>query len=60
MPQNSVDSLAPKGLDKTPYNKLYTARVTKRLLDLLKEHKNNIQKEQQRADKNVAFGQSDN
>ena len=42
MPQNSVDSLAPKGLDKTPYNKLYTARVTKRLLDLLKEHKNNI------------------
>ena len=31
---------APKRQDKAPYNKIYTARVTKRIFDLLKDRVN--------------------
>jgi len=44
LPQYSIKNLVPKRQDKPAYNKLYTARVTKRIFDLLKDRMN---KEQQ-------------
>ena len=57
----AVENLAPKRHDKTTYSKLYTARVTKRLFDMLKDRENKIQEEQQEpAEKFHPFGQSGN
>ena len=58
MPYND-NNLDQKRHDKTTYNKLYTARVTKRLFDLLKGQANNSQ-QRKLDEKHHPFGQSDN
>ena len=40
VPKYPMDIPAPKRQDKAPYSKIYTARVTKRIFDLLKDRIN--------------------
>ena len=37
VPKYPMDNPVPKRQDKAPYNKIYTARVTKRIFDLLRD-----------------------